>query len=56
MIDLNGRFDYRFVTNSGNETFDASLRNFLEEQKNIVYPIPTKNKDVRINVDFKSEG
>lgn len=56
MIDLNGRFDYRFVTNSGNETFDTSLRNFLEEQKNIVYPIPTKNKDVRINVDFKSEG
>lgn len=56
MIDLNGRFDYRIVTNSGNETFDSSLRVFLDEQKNVVYPVPTKNKDVRINVDFKSEG
>lgn len=56
MIDLNGRFDYSFVKKSGDETFDTSLRNFLEEQKNIAYPKPTKGKAVRINVDFKSEG
>lgn len=56
MIDLNGRFDYRIVTNSGDQTFDSSLKSFLDEQKNVAYPKPTKDKDIRINVDFKSEG
>ena len=56
MIDLDGRFDYRVVTNSGDEGFDSSLKAFLEEQKNLAYPKPTKDKDIRINVDFKSEG
>ena len=56
MIDLDGRFDYRFVTGSGDEGFDSSLKAFLEEQKNLAYPKPTKDKDIRINVDFKSEG
>ena len=56
MIDLDGRFDYRIVTGSGDEGFDSSLKAFLEEQKNVAYPKPTKDKDIRINVDFKSEG
>lgn len=56
MINLDGRFDYRVVTNSGDEGFDSSLKAFLEEQKNVAYPKPTKDKDIRINVDFKSEG
>jgi len=56
MIDLNGRFDYRIVTSSGDGAFDSSLKTFLEEQRNIPYPKPTKDKDIRINVDFKSEG
>lgn len=56
MIDLDGKFDYNFVKKSGDETFDTSLRAFLDEQKNISYPKPTKGKAVRINVDFKSEG
>ena len=56
MIDLDGRFEYRVVTNSGDEGFDSSLKAFLEEQKNVAYPKPTKDKDIRINVDFKSEG
>ena len=56
MIDLDGRFDYRVVTSSGDEGFDSSLKAFLEEQKNLAYPKPTKDKDIRINVDFKSEG
>ncbi len=56
MIDLNGKFDYRIVTNSGDETFDSSLKVFLDEQKNIAYPKPTKDKAIKINVDFKSEG
>ncbi len=56
MIDLNGRFDYRFVNTSGDEAFDTSLKGFLDEQKNVPYPKPTKGKVIRINVDFKSEG
>jgi periplasmic protein TonB len=56
MIDLNGRFDYRFVTKSGDDAFDTSLKAFLEEQKNVAYPKPTKDKNIKINVDFKSEG
>lgn len=56
MIDLSGKFDYRFVQGSGNEMFDTSLRAFLDQQTNIVYPKPTKGKAVKINVDFKSEG
>jgi periplasmic protein TonB len=56
MIDLDGKFDYRFVTTSGDEAFDTSLRGFLDEQRNVPYPKPTKDKAVRINVDFKSEG
>lgn len=56
-IDLNGRlFKYSFIKKSGNEGFDTSLKNFLEEQKNVAYPKPKKDKAVRINVDFKSEG
>uniref|UniRef100_UPI00404806C2 TonB C-terminal domain-containing protein n=1 Tax=Aliarcobacter sp. TaxID=2321116 RepID=UPI00404806C2 len=56
MIDANGKFDYKFVTYSQNQIFDMSLKAFLDEQKNIVYPKPTKDKAVKINVDFKSEG
>ena len=56
MIDLNGKFDYRFVKTSGDEAFDTSLRGFLDEQRNIAYPKPTKDKAIKINVDFKSEG
>lgn len=56
MIDLDGKFDYRIVTNSSDEGFNSSLKAFLEEQKNVAYPKPTKDKDIRINVDFKSEG
>lgn len=56
MIDLDGRFDYRFVTGSGDEGFDTSLKAFLEEQKNLAYPKPTKDKDIKVNVNFRSEG
>ena len=56
MIDLDGRFEYRVVTNSGDEGFDSSLKAFLEEQKNLAYPKPTKEKDIKVNVNFRSEG
>ena len=56
MIDLDGRFDYRFVTGSGDENFDSSLKAFLEAQRNVAYPKPTKDKDIKVNVNFRSEG
>ncbi|MAD43048.1 MAG: hypothetical protein CL623_11755 [Arcobacter sp.] len=56
MIDVNGRFDYRFKKYSGNNDFDISLKAFLEEQKSIIYPKPKKRKKVQIDVDFKSKG
>ena len=56
MIDLDGRFDYRIVAGSGDEGFDSSLKAFLEEQKNLAYPKPTKDKDIKVNVNFRSEG
>ncbi len=55
-ISKNGKFDYKFLNYSGNTTFDISLKEFLEEQKNIIYPIPKNNKVIQISVDFKSEG
>ena len=55
-IDMNGKFEYEITKYSGNDIFDLSLKDFLEEQKNISYPIPEKNKVVKISVDFKSEG
>jgi len=55
-ISKNGKFDYRIIKSSQNSNFDLSLKAFLEEQKSIIYPKPKKGKQVRINVDFKSEG
>lgn len=55
-IDASGRFDYRIVSYSNNTNFDESLKAFLDEQKSIIYPKPKKNKTLKINVDFKSEG
>ena len=56
MIDLDGRFDYRFVTKSGDEAFDSSLKAFLDQQINVAYPKPTKDKDIKANITFRSEG
>ncbi len=56
IIDSRGRFDYRIVSSSNNTNFDESLKAFLDEQKSIIYPKPKKNKTLKINVDFKSEG
>ena len=54
-ISLNGNFDYSFVSYSGNTNFDYSLKAFLDEQKSIIYPKPTKGRTVKINAYFKSE-
>lgn len=54
-ISPSGVFDYSFTSYSGNTNFDYSLKAFLDEQKSIIYPIPKKNRTVKISVDFKSE-
>lgn len=56
IIAPDGTFDYSFIKYSQNTNFDVSLKAFLEEQKSIIYPKPKKGKQVKINVDFKSEG
>ena len=56
MIDLDGKFDYRFVTKSGDEAFDSTLKAFLDQQINVAYPKPTKDKDIKANITFRSEG
>ena len=54
-IDAKGNFKYRFVKYSGDDSFDNSLRSFLNEQVNITYPEPKNGSTVSISVDFKSE-
>jgi len=55
-ITPSGKFSYRVLSYSGNTNFDYSLKQFLEEQKDILYPKPKKGKTVTIDVDFKSKG
>ncbi|CAM3528530.1 TonB C-terminal domain-containing protein [Arcobacter aquimarinus] len=54
MIYNNGNFDYEIIKESESKEFNDILKKFLEEQKKIRYPI-YKNRNVKINVDFKSE-
>lgn len=53
IINENGIFNYEFVKKANSEEFNDSLRDFLEKQKKIKYPI-YKNKKIKLNVDFKS--
>lgn len=56
IISPSGQFDYSIKSLSNNESFDASLKAFLEDQKNVPYPVPKQGNTVRVEVDFKSEG
>ncbi|AXX95112.1 TonB C-terminal domain-containing protein [Arcobacter ellisii] len=53
-IDENGAFDYEFIKKANSEEFNNSLKNFLEKQKKIKYPV-YKNKKIKIKTDFESE-
>ena len=55
IINEVGKFDYKIIKLANSEKFNKSLKNFLEEQKNIKYPI-YKNRIMKIDVDFKSES
>lgn len=56
IITNDGEFDYRFITNSSNQTFNRSLEEFLEEQKLVTYPTHNKGRVTRIEVIFKAKG
>ena len=55
-ITPNGKFSYKFKKYSRNNDFNISLKAFLEEQINIVYPKPKLGKSVTIEVEYKTKG
>ncbi|RXI31174.1 TonB C-terminal domain-containing protein [Arcobacter ellisii] len=54
-IYSDGKFDYEILKESTSKEFNDSLKAFLEKQKDIKYPV-YNNRNIKINVDFKSEG
>ncbi|MGE4444717.1 MAG: TonB C-terminal domain-containing protein [Candidatus Altimarinota bacterium] len=54
-IYSDGKFDYEILKESTSKEFNESLKAFLEKQKKIKYPV-YKNRNIKLNVDFKSEG
>lgn len=50
-----GRFEYRVLGYSGNEIFDRSLDDFLQEQTTVLYPKYEKGTKTTIEVIFKSK-
>lgn len=54
MISSSGIFDYRFLSYSGDERFDDSLRGFLESQKSEAYPTHDRGSTQEIEVTFGS--
>ncbi|NQY19703.1 MAG: TonB C-terminal domain-containing protein [Campylobacteraceae bacterium] len=51
-ITSNGELSYRILSRSGNDIFDASLKEFLEEQRLITYPSYTKGSRTDIKLIF----
>lgn len=56
IIYSNGEFDYRVLKYSTNEKFDTLLKEFLDEQKTLLYPPHDKGSKTNIEVTFKSKG
>jgi hypothetical protein len=54
-IYRNGRFEYRILGYSGNNVFDTSLKEFLEEQTLLQYPQYENGSKTTIEVIFKSK-
>ncbi|RXJ54640.1 energy transducer TonB [Candidatus Marinarcus aquaticus] len=54
-IYSDGRFDFSFLRYSSDDKFDASLRQFLEEQKQTLYPPHDKGDKTIIEVIFKAK-
>ncbi len=56
MISNSGVFDYKIIKYSQDERFDESLKEFLESQKNEVFPNHSIGSKVDIIINFESEG
>lgn len=55
IISSSGEFDYRFIQHSGNERFDDSLKIFLSDQKNELYPQHDRGSSQKIAVTFTAQ-
>ena len=54
-ISSKGKFNFNIIKYSGKIQIDNLLMKFLNEQKDIIYPIAKDNKDKTILVNFMSE-
>jgi len=55
IISSNGEFNFKFLKNSRDSSFNESLRNFLEAQKLIVYPTHNRGSKQEIAVTFTAQ-
>ena len=55
IITNSGEFDYRFMQLSGDERFDDSLKTFLNNQKNKIYPKHNRGSNQQIAVTFTAQ-
>lgn len=53
-ISPDGKFDYEFVRESKSKEFNEGLKAFLDEQKNVKYPV-YMNQTVKTFITFKKE-
>lgn len=51
-IDKNGKFTYKIVENSDIEKFNNYVKNYLEEQSKLKYPIHPLKEEMNIKMDF----
>lgn len=56
MISSDGTFDYRFVSRSSNDSFNESLKSFLQSQTILTYPTHNKGRVAKIEVVFRTKG
>ena len=56
VISPSGNFDYKFVKRSSSEAYNTAIRLYLDEQKDIAYPVPPDGKEKTYDVNFKFEG
>ncbi|OUR74487.1 hypothetical protein A9Q76_01040, partial [Arcobacter sp. 31_11_sub10_T18] len=55
IISSNGEFNFKFLKNSRDSSFNDSLRIFLEAQRLIVYPTHTRGSEQEIAVTFTAQ-
>ena len=56
IIFNNGKFSFKFIQYSGNDGFDESVKNFLNNETQKSYPVSPLNKTVNIEISFQSKG